>query len=283
MRIKSSFLLFVLLYGCGSIKEAQKSANHPNCRSVVEAYYTTDTTYTTKPPFLLLKKPESFNGTRYLYGGIVSINDTGVIFLRSKKSKFFPYEEIECLIDSNNHIAYGEWKRDPEVIWNIELVCQKANAPNSDPFSIILEANRVSSYCIPSGEYKILYINFFYDEYLDQSDSLKFSRFEVHKNAITYIGTFHSEYKWNLTQGVNYIPVRIIKRGSSGAAAAGVMFGAIGGLVAGLAEEENLNRERKSACFHGMSVTIDSSFKLLFKGSLPLIQSQVIIEDKRPN
>ena len=62
------------------------------------------------------------------------------------------------------------------------------------------------------GEYKILYINFFYDEYLDQSDSLKFSRFEVHKNAITYIGTFHSEYKWNLTQGVKPIPTMIVRR-----------------------------------------------------------------------
>ena len=282
MRIIGLISLVVLIYGCGGIKEADKSADHPNCRSIVEAFYTTDTTYTTKPPFLLLKKSEDFNGTRYLFGDIGSINDSGVVFLRSQKSKFFPFEEIDCLIDSNNHIVYGQWKKDPEVVWAVELNCKRIDVPDSQPFSFILEANQVSSYCIDPGDYKILGIKFNYDEYLDQSIPLNFSRFKVYDNAVTYIGRIHSEYKRNLSAGVNLIPTVIIRRPSQGFAAAS-MFGAVGGIVGDLADKDNLDRTKKRAGLHGLSVAIDSSYKSIFKGRLPIIQSPASIEDKRPN
>ncbi len=280
MRITCLILLIAIFYGCGGIKEAQKAADRQNCRSVVEAFYTTDTTYSTKPPFLLLKHDESFNDSRYLYGGIVSMNDSGIVFLRSKKTKFFPYEDIACLIDSNNQIAYGEWKRDPEVVWDVELICQRIDSVDSKLFSIILEENRVSSYYIEEpGEYEIIYIKFSYsDEYLDQSDTLFCSRFRVFDNAVTYLGTFHSEFKWNLTSDMKHIPTNIIKRKGMGAVPMITGGGLVGGLLGYLADQEIRERETRKAPLHGLKVTIDSSYKSLNYSHLKLMQSPVILD-----
>jgi hypothetical protein len=282
MRKKYLILISISIYSCNSVKEAQKAIDNPQCHSIVEAFYTTDTTYTTRPPFLLLKKAEDFNGSRYLYGGIGSISDSGVVLIRSKKTKFFPYEEIKCLIDSNNQIVYGEWNKDPEVVWEVSFICRKLDVSNSEPFSIILTANQVSSYCIEPGDYKILCIKFSYsDEYLDQSDSLYNSGFKVSKDAVTYIGNIHAEYKRNLSPGMINIPTKVIKYKNSGYAA-GAMFGAVGGLIGALADEEKIKKQQKSACLHGLQVKIDSSYKPSYKGRLPLIQSPVLIERPVP-
>ncbi len=279
MRLLIFILIGIVFYSCRSFKEAQKSKNRPDCLSVVEASFTADTTFTVKPPLLMLKYAEYSNDTRRLFGSIISINDTGVVFQRSKTPKFYPYERIECLIDSNNQVAYGEWKEDPEVVWDVEFICQRIDTPNAKPFAFVLEANKVSSYCIDPGEYKISKIRFSYsDQYLDEDFSLHSGRFTVAPNAITYIGTIHSEFKRHLGSGVIPIPTIVVNRPSI-AIPGGVIFGIAGGVVGALSEQDNIKRERDSACQHGLRVTMDTSCTPTFKGNLPVIHTPLIIEN----
>jgi hypothetical protein len=282
MRSIITIITLFFLGGCSSIKEAQTVSDNPNCRSIVEIFYSADTTYTTRPPLLLLKRDEDFSGSRFLYGGIGSISDSGIVLIRSKKSKYFPYEKIQCLIDSNNQIAFGKWKRDPEVIWEISLRCRKTNIPNAEPFIIILIPNQVSSYCIESGEYEILNINFIYNgdyQYLDVSDSLNNYRFKVNNDAITYIGSLHSEYKWNLSSDMVLIPTKIVRYKSQGYYP---NLGLLGALAVGLIEEDRAKNRQKLSCSHGLRIRIDSNYAPISSNKLPLIMSPIYIGGQAP-
>jgi len=273
MRSMNLAILLFLLFGCGNTQEAKKSEKEPNCRSVVETFLTTDTVYTVRPPLLLLNRGEYANDTRYLHGDITSVNDSGVLFVRSTSAqpKFYSLERIECLIDSNNQIVVGKWKYDPEVVWDVELVCQRSDSPHSQPLSLILEQNRVSSYCIDPGEYKIVCMKFSSsDEYLEVSDSLQFSKFKVLDNSITYIGTLHTEYKRNLSPGMTAIPTNIIHRRG--------MAGGVVGIVGYLSDQRLLEQARRSMVLHGLRVSIDSSYKPVYTGGLQVRQSPIILE-----
>jgi hypothetical protein len=211
--------------------------------------------------------------TRYLHGNIISFADSGVLFARStnSKPKFYSLDMIECLIDSNNRIAFGRWKSDPEVVWDVELICERSDSPKAQPFSLILEQNRISSYCIDPGEYKIVCIKFSSsDEYLEVSDSLLFGRFRVFENSVTYIGTLHTEYKRNLSPGMTVIPTSIIHRRG--------MAGGVVGIVGYLSDQRLLEEARRSMVLHGMNVSIDSNYKPLYTGGLQLRQAPIILE-----
>jgi hypothetical protein len=275
-------ILPVMILSCTNLQEATKSADRPACQSVVEASLVTDTVYTVRPPLLLLKRSEYSNDTRYLHGDIVSVSESGVSFARSpdQQPRFYPLDKIECLIDSNNHITLGEWKYDPEVVWELELVCQKADSPNSQPISLVLEQNRISSYCIGPGEYRIVSVKFSSsDEYLDVSDSLRSSSFMVFDSSITYIGTLHSEYKRDLSPGTTAIPTSIIRRrGMAGSAAAGMVGGAVGGVLGYLSDQRVLEKARENRTLHGLRISIDSGYTPVFNGGLRLRQSPIDLE-----
>lgn len=276
-----SAILSIVFLSCGNVYEARKSSDQTDCRSVVEARLTTDTVYTVRPPLLLLKRSEYANDTRYLHGNIISINESNVLFSRSevREPKSYPLDNIECLVDSNNQVVLGKWKSDPEVVWDVELVCQKADSPNGQTVSLVLEQNRTSSYCIGPGDYKIVRIKFSSsDEYLEESDSLHFSRFSVYDNSITYIGTLHTEYKRNLRPGMTAIPTNIIRRRGMAGSGAAAVFGAVGGVVGYLSDQQVLEQAHRSRTLHGLSVLIDPTYTPIFTGSLQLKNSPIILE-----
>jgi hypothetical protein len=281
---KTFFLILLGFLGCG-IREAERSARSPKARSVVEAFLTTDTTYSTRPPFLLLKTPRASDDTRYLHGAILSISDSGVVFRRSKegthtspKPEFYPYSRITCLVDSNNHIAFGQWSDDPEVVWDVELICQRLGIPNVKPAALILHANESSSYYLDPGEYRILYIRFTYsDEYIHQTDTLPNTRFRVSNDAITYIGSFYSEYKWHVSPAATIIPGTVLR--DKGMGAAGAVFG---GVIGYLADRQILDRAISNSPYHALTITDDPTYVPVFRGSLPLIHQPIQLDEQAP-
>ncbi len=271
-------IITIALYGCANVpgvrNEAPTISDQPQCRSVVEAFLRTDTVYHPKPPYIVLKKSQDFNGTRTYRGGIIELNDSGVVFLRSKdgqysvETKFYPFSDIECLIDSNNQIVIGEWKK-KIGFWNIELMCQKEGNPDAELFSIVLQPNQKVSYCIEPGEYRIVYLRFrSTDNYLDCSDSLCCSRFTVARNAITYIGTFELEYRWKPSSGMTMIPFKVLHH--QGMNSTYPPMGLVGGALQYYADKEKAEKEAKETPFHALKIINDSSYVPLFKEHLPL-------------
>jgi hypothetical protein len=288
MRLSILILSILGLYGCANIprilNEAQKTEEQSECRSVIEASLIADTVYIAKPPFLVLKKSEGFDERRSFRGSIVSITDTGIMFVKAKdglytpEPKFYPFGNIACLVDSNNHIIYGELNKNTAMFWNMELVCKKLDTVETKPITLVLPANNSASYCVEPGEYRIIYLRFRSSkDYLDQGDSLSSARFFVSRDAITYIGTFHLEYTWTPSPDMTIVPITVLHRPGMNENSPFV-GGAIGGLLQYYADKEKAEKEKKESPFHALKVTIDSSYVPSFKSHLPKINCPITIK-----
>jgi hypothetical protein len=291
MRLSILIVFIVAFYGCTNVytvsNEAKKSEEQSGCRSAVEAFLQSDTVFIAKPPFLVLKRTHGFDERKSFHGGIVSISDTGIIFVKAKdglytpEPAFYPFENIACLVDSNNKIIYGQLKKNTPIFWSIDLVCNKIDTIETKPITLVLQANKGMSYCVDPGEYRIVYFKFrtsedYYDQYLDQSDSLSSARFLVARDSITYIGTFHLEYKWTPSHDMAIIPITVLNRPKISSIYTNPIVG--GGLLGYLAAVEIKEREKKESPHHALKITIDSSYVPLFKSNLPIKYCPITIK-----
>lgn len=129
---------------------------------------------------------------------------------------------------------------------------------------------------------QILNINFNYNgdyQYLDVSDSLNNCRFKVNNDAITYVGSLHSEYKWNLSPDMVFIPTKIARYKSQGYYP---NLGLLGALAVGLIEEDRMKNRQKLSSSHGLRIKIDSNYVPISSNKLPLITSPIYIGIQAP-
>lgn len=287
----------IISLGCHSAKEAQLSEDNHSCRSVVELSIVSDTAYSTNPPMMILKRPKYTDESRYLRGGIMAVSDTGIVFRRAVEgsrtstwNEFVPYELIECLVDSNNQIVYGQWKGSPQAEWEVRLVCEQIGPTEPKPFSLLLEPNSTSSYCLAPGRYKLNYIEYSSsDYYLHRSYPLLDCTFDVQSNMINYIGTLQTEYRWAPSDGMAVVPTVVVKhRGMNAAAAMAAVqpFGVIGGLVVSvvgaLSDSDVRKRASRTTPYHALRIVVDPAFRPVFQGRLPIRHAPILLNRQAP-
>jgi hypothetical protein len=170
--------------------------------------------YVDNPPFLLLKK-EGF-GSRRLPGKIISISDTGIQFhpLGSpyKKPAFYSIDNIQCLIDSENTVIFGDWGSNSVLFEKMVMICRRVSPTPSDYFFIILKPNQTVSYCAESGEYTVSYLAFgnIITKDIDLSDSLINCNFIVKPNMTNYLGSIYLQYKYKPLSNMTIVPCSFV-------------------------------------------------------------------------
>jgi hypothetical protein len=193
---------------------------------------------------------------------------------------------MDCLVDSNNQIIYGQWKGRPQVTWELRLVCQPLGPAGQRTFSLLLQPNSTASYCLPPGRYQINHIEYSSsDYYLQKSFPLLGCTFDVQPNAINYIGTLHTQYRWTPAKEMAVVPTYIVKHrgmGSSASLAAIQPFGLVGGLivgvVGGLADAEIRQRASRTVPYHALRILDDSTFHPVFQGKLPIRHAPILLD-----
>ncbi len=227
----------IVFTGCNNAIKLTKIEKRPRCPTTVEGQFVSEEEWHGKAPAIIFRE----RGHYKIYPGeIISLDSAGVIFDADRQSpvfdpepKYYPFKEIETVVDSEGKAIAGKFPAKLITIWHIELHLKNLDNPEV-PVSIIeTEPNKPFGFCIPPGSYAIKEIRFIDDHSnIDiNADSLNIS-LKIQASRVNYIGDIYldSQPPENLSADSLTIPYKIHSR-PEGQAMAGVLGGAIGGML----------------------------------------------------
>jgi hypothetical protein len=220
MKLIILFPLIFLLYGCGA-SEATTYNRNKQCKSVVEGFYESNIRFSRKCPVLVFKKLHS---PRLLYGKIVSVSDTGVIFDPNRESPFYDLdaafyskEEIDCVVDSQGFSVFGNIPDKFQLICNMEWEIENTQDKSNKTSKLLFYSGNKFAYCLDAGTYRVkkvlftadLDYGYTWEDELIANYEIKFS---VENNKTNYIGNMLLDYPVEDSTNVHQLLCKIEHR-----------------------------------------------------------------------
>lgn len=224
---------YVLLFltGCSSNKLIRLEDDQ-NCATIIEGYYSNPKIWNNYYPAFVLK-----NG-KFRLAKEIKRDSIGIFFLEKKTrifqtpdTLFFPFSEIQTVIDSTRLCTYGEII-DRHAFKDIKLTLHLAydNDTTYKPIFLELEPNEKFSYCVKPGNYTIKGIVVNNNGRLDGSLGIPKIKFNVESNKTNYIGSISLANNLSDSNNCIVVPYKCFYD-SKKSAAVGFMFGLIGTIV----------------------------------------------------
>jgi hypothetical protein len=292
-------LTIILFLNCGPIPKVPTVMEQPDCLTSLEGYYYCKDKWTGPTPVLILKETREITRStrkttqrdvyKSIKGKIISTDENGVTFAskqdeRSSEftSNYYPFSEIETLIDEDGRIVYGSipMKYSQGLSLELWLEFDMAYSSGAKPLKIVMEPNKCFSYCVPWGTYKVTKI-MIKDNHnaVGMGDKYPDLFIKIDEGKANYIGHLFISMQKDEVPDSLYVPVGFTityKTLSSGSSSAGfwggVLGGAAGGAIVAASTIESISGERE------MLVGIDKKYKPVCKS--PLKQNIITVKKK---
>jgi hypothetical protein len=280
MKLRGSFyLLFISLgliqfIGCaGSMAPLLEKV--PNCTSSLEGFYYCPESWQGEKPAMIVKEGSEY---RLIKGKILSRDENSVEFDPKREGPFydpeprhFKFQEIEALIGNDGEIIYGVIPRIYSKSFDLELHLSPANASDKTIVKVKLKPNQRFAYCVKAGEYTVGEI-FFIDQKKNTDRAVDFPKLtiKIEDNKSNYIGHLILNPQNTQLKNPIILPYKIVSRPEQ-ATAAGILGGAIGGALHGMAmASKGIIGE------HKLFIGMDKDFQP--QGTMPLKSSILNVE-----
>ena len=264
---------------------------NPGCETSVEGYYHCREPWDKTKPALIIRQ-----GMHMLVigGEIVSRDDKGVtfdpdgkVFTGDPKPEYYPFDEIEALIDENGKLLYGTIPEKYSRSYALELHLISQDTTKSESVKLLLKPNRRFGFCVPAGNYIVSKLQFKNDYMgiIDEGVDIPEFRISVAENKSNYIGDIYLDCgKGDLNDPV-LIQYKIARRrdGDREGYDTVLVGGLFGGVAAGLYE---VSKDRKPIPKDPRGIVgkrklfIEKNDDFVVKGVNPQMDNIVDIHDK---
>jgi len=223
--------------------QVPKLKSKQDCSTSLEGFFHSANAWQKKIPALIVKE----NPDIILYGKILSIGNDGIIYDPDKESpfydpeeKFFPFTEIEMLINEKGELVYGQIPKIYSKSWSMFFHIVSMEKPEQKPMVMEFEQNHKFSFCLPEGNYLVKQILF-----MDKNGNIDIGKdfpglvFKVNANQANYLGDIYLDIDDENKDKYIIVPYIMGRRNSAFPIypiSSGVFSAALEGAIVGIIE-----------------------------------------------